>query len=338
MVRRSWILLTGAVCMGGLALVSVTGCAQAQEDARAQEVEPADAEPMMTFAFGGGSYLGVYLSDVEADDVRELSLKAERGARVEKVADESPAAEAGIEPNDVIVAWNDTPIESVAQLTRMVKETPAGRTVTFGVMRDGRQRDIEIEIGTRSSRGFAYGVGPDMERARIAYDRALGRMEGLQDRMDANVLHAYVIGRPRLGVSLQNLTPQLGEYFGVEDGEGALVSSVREDSPAEKAGFQAGDVIVRIGDASIEGPGDVMRAISEHEEGELEVTVVRDQKRRTLKATLEKPEAPAWEGTAPRIYVSPGNTSVRLGVPGPRGTPAMPVRASSWDDLAPTAL
>jgi C-terminal processing protease CtpA/Prc len=354
MVRRSWILLTSAVFMGMIALVSVTGCAQAQEEARAQESDTEEGEQRFTFAFGGGSYLGVYLSDVDAEDVSELGLKAERGALVESVADESPAAESGIEANDVILTWNDTPIESVAQLTRLVRETPAGRTVELGVMRDGRQRDIDVTVRKRSRQGYAYRIGPQMERAREAYGRALGRVEGLRDRFDAEHVRSFFTGRPRLGVSLQNLTPQLGEFFGIDTGEGALVTSVSDDSPAAKAGLRAGDVIVSVDGEAVEGPGGVMRAISKRDEGEVEITVMRDKKRRTISATLEKVEEGAWQGSGSHFYISPGSESVYLDLPHTIVLPSMPdvdipdivipdmpdveIRTIRAERLAPTAL
>ena len=324
MVRRSWLLLTSAAFMGTIALVSVTGCARAQDDARARESETEEAAPQFSFAFGGGSYLGVYLSDVDADDVRELELEAERGALIESVADESPAAEAGLQENDVIVTWNGSAIESVAQLTRLVRETPAGRTVKLGIMRDGRQRDIEVTVENRSAQAYAYGIGPQMERAREAYARAFGQVEGLRDRLGAEHIYSAFIGRPRLGVSLQSLTPQLGDFFGVDEGEGALVSSVSEDSPAAKAGLRAGDVIVSIAGQAVDGPGGVMQALAEQGAGEIEIIVVRDKKRRTLKATLEKAEEPEWRGSAPRIYVSPGSEAVHLDLPHTIVLPAAP--------------
>jgi membrane-associated protease RseP (regulator of RpoE activity) len=371
MVRRSWLLLTAAVFMGTTALVSVTGCARAQEEATAQESEGGGVG-RLSFAFGGGSYLGVYLSDVDAEAVSELGLKVERGARVESVADESPAAEAGIREDDVIVTWNEEPVESVAQLTRLVRETPAGRTVSLGVMRDGRERDISVTVRERSGLAYAYGVGPGMDRAREAYGRALERVEGLRDRLGAESFSGVFIGRPRLGVSLQNLTPQLGDYFGVGDGDGALITAVREESAAEQAGLKAGDVIIEVAGEPVDGPREVMREISRHEQGEIEITVVRDKKKRTLKATLEKAEDVEWRGSGPHIYLSPGRESVGLDMPHTivlpempdvvipevvipdipnveihavpasplllRGAPAAPVRAVPWERIVPTAL
>jgi hypothetical protein len=108
-------------------------------------------------------------------------------------------------------------------------------------------------------------------------------------------------GRGRLGVRLQGLTDQLGDYFGIEGGEGALVTSVTEDSPAAAAGIQAGDVIVAVGSKPVEGPGDVARAVRGAEAGPAEVTVIRDGQRRSFTVTLEEPA----EGDCENMLVAP---------------------------------
>lgn len=90
-----------------------------------------------------------------------------------------------------------------------------------------------------------------------------------------------------MGVELDDLNDQLGEYFGIEDGEGALVSKVRDDSPAAAAGLQAGDVIVSVNGESIEDSGEVHEAMNDTEpEQEIEVKIVRKGKNKTLKVTL----------------------------------------------------
>lgn len=94
-----------------------------------------------------------------------------------------------------------------------------------------------------------------------------------------------------LGVQLHELTDQLGDYFGVKDGDGALVEKVVEDSPAAKAGFEAGDVIVGVGDEDTDGPDDVIAAVRGHKPGdEVAFKVVRKGKEKTLKAELAERE------------------------------------------------
>jgi hypothetical protein len=85
--------------------------------------------------------------------------------------------------------------------------------------------------------------------------------------------------RPYIGVSLLDLTSQLGDFFGIDKSRGALIAEVREDSPAKEAGLKAGDVIVSIDEDEVFDSEDVRDLISEKESGDkVEVTVVRDKK------------------------------------------------------------
>ncbi len=90
-----------------------------------------------------------------------------------------------------------------------------------------------------------------------------------------------------LGVKLQDLTSQLRQYFKVKKDKGVLVSEVLKDSPAEKAGFKAGDVIIMVGDADIYNAGELTEAIWSYEPGkEVVVTVNRKGRLKRLKPTL----------------------------------------------------
>ena len=92
-----------------------------------------------------------------------------------------------------------------------------------------------------------------------------------------------------LGVSMMNLNEQLAEYFQVPAGSGVLITSVVEDSPAEKAGLKAGDVVLSVDGKDIDGPGDLRRAIRKHDpEESIEIEFQRDGSSRTVTATLAK--------------------------------------------------
>ena len=99
----------------------------------------------------------------------------------------------------------------------------------------------------------------------------------------------YRSGGGRLGITVEDLSDGLGDYFGVK--HGALVRSVTEGSPAAKAGLKAGDVITAVNGSTVEEPSDVSRAL-DHLEGDAEFTldVVRDKKPQTLKGKLERRE------------------------------------------------
>ena len=98
-------------------------------------------------AGGDGSYLGVRVSDVE--EGAEPST-AQEGVVVTEVVDGAPAAAAGIEAGDVIVEFDGERIRSARQLTRVVRETPAGRGVGATVFRDGARVNVNVTPGGRS--------------------------------------------------------------------------------------------------------------------------------------------------------------------------------------------
>lgn len=268
------------------------------------------APAVFSFRSGSGSYLGVYIREVSEDDVKRLGLSEERGALITELPEDGPAADAGLKTDDVIVSWNGSRIESAVQLTRVVGETPAGRSVEVGYVRDGRQRTAKVELADRSptvSSVFPHGGMDDNVRTRLEES-----LQGVRDRMhvlggdDGPLAHLFIRGG-RLGVGVQSLGDQLADYFGASEG-GALVTSVREDSPAEKAGLKAGDVILRVGGEEIEDPGDLMSEIGRADAGEVELRILRDKKERTLKATLPDRDEDVSFGSGNAYFFGPDMT------------------------------
>lgn len=191
---------------------------------------PVQAEPEdHVMIFAGQPRLGVRISDVTAGRLAELKLSAETGVAIEEVEEESPAAKAGLQKNDVILTFAGERVRSAAQLRRLVQETPAGRKVTLEINRGGQTRAVEVtlEEGARSRRS----------------EIRVPRIE--MPHFEIPEFHLFTRG-PRLGISADELTPQLADYFGVKQGKGILVREVMADSAAAKAGLKAGDVIVRV--------------------------------------------------------------------------------------------
>lgn len=260
----------------------------------APAVRAAPAPPaLMSLRVGNsGSYLGVYIREVTDEDVERLDLREERGALVTDVPDEGPAAEAGLQADDVIVSWNGADVESAAQMRRLVGETPAGRSVDLGYVRDGEQRTATVELAERSTSATRWSqrgeLGADV-RGRL--EESLGDAQfRLRELRDGHGNFRMFMHGGRLGIGIQNLGDQLAEYFGADDG-GVLVTSVRDDSPAAEAGLRAGDVIVRVDDEPVMDPGDLVREVGRSDAGEIELRILRDRKERTIRATLpERPE------------------------------------------------
>jgi len=212
------------------------------------------------------AWLGVQVSDVTPEKLAELKLKEEYGAIVTEVEEGSPAAAADLRKNDVILEFQGERVESVAKLQRLVRETPSGRTVRLLVSRDGGMQTLTAKLEQRK---------PSRAQIRIPPVRI--------PEFEIEIFGA----RPQLGISGDELTPQLAEYFGVKQGKGVLVREVTTGSPAQKAVLKAGDVIVRLDETPIEDMDDLRQALRGKKEGDtVSLTIVRERAETTLKVQL----------------------------------------------------
>jgi S1-C subfamily serine protease len=253
------------------------------------------------FVIKQGNYLGAYLEEVTPERVKELGLKEERGAIVMKVVPGSPAERAGLRENDVIVSFNGRQVESVRELQRLISETLPGRTVSIEVIRGGKPQKLTATLEKRSP-------GPplvDVETLEEVLKGAAERTKQLAERtkqMMPSIVGSYTFWsrRSRLGIGVETLTGQLAEYFGVKGG--VLITEVREDSPAARAGLRAGDVIVAVETENINDVRDLSLALSKRPEGPVTLRIVRDKREQTITVNLEKPQ-PARPRS--RWYLSP---------------------------------
>ncbi len=124
------------------------------------------------------------------------------------------------------------------------------------------------------------------------------------------------VSRGWLGVSIQRLTPELARSFGVKPGEGVLVSDVVDDTPAEKAGLRAGDIIVALNDESLDSHTELSQRIAALDPGDtVALELLRDGKRTTMDVTLAErpPQDGETEESAPPAQRAPARWGVRLG-------------------------
>lgn len=240
---------------------------------------PAPWQAMVNTQAAKRSFLGIGVAEIDASRAKDLKLKEVRGVEVTRVEEDSPAEKAGLKAGDVVLAYNGQQVIGTEQFVRLVRETPVGRTVEINVSRDGAPLTLTATIGSRDERGFHAVPKVDWNR--------LGReMEELREFKMPDIPRAYMSWRTStLGVEAESLDGQLADYFGVK--EGVLVRSVMKDSPAEKAGLKAGDVIVKVGEEKIKTPREVSSAIrSLRSKRTFPVTVIRNRKETTLSVTL----------------------------------------------------
>jgi serine protease Do len=228
---------------------------------------------------GTSSYLGVDISDVTTERLSELKLKEEKGVEVTMVDQDAPAGKAGIKEHDVILTLNGTTIESKAQLQRMIHETPAGRIVALGLSRDGQPLTIKVQLADKHKE-FSM-TGPNMKDFHVEIPEI-----HMPDIDIPSINMVMVTSSARSGLMVENITPQLGDFFGVKNGNGVLVRSVEKGSRAEKAGLRAGDVIVKINDQPVHDTSDFSHAVRTRNGGSVSVGVIRDRKEQNLNLTL----------------------------------------------------
>ncbi len=230
---------------------------------------------------GTGSYLGVDISDVTTERLSALKLKDERGVEVTMVDQDAPAGKAGLKEHDVILTMNGTNIESGAQLRRMIHETRPGRVVSFGISRDGQPLTIKVQLSDKG-KAFAKNFPHDFKFEMPA----IPAMPDLDLPMSVVVVHSSM----RSGLVVENLSPQLGEFFGAKNGKGVLVRSVDKGSVADKAGFHAGDVIVRVNDQTVHDTSDFTHALRSRSNNSVNVAIIREKKEQTLTLSLPQPK------------------------------------------------
>jgi len=266
-----------------LALLSVAANAENSPGDSKNEIFGFSSEDV-----GGNSYLGVDTRDVTPDRLGALKLKEERGVEVTMVDQDAPAGKAGLKEHDVILTVNGAEVESVEQLRRMIRETPPGRIVTLGLSRDGQPMTIKVQLADRkNSYAYGYSYGPKSKDFHFVMP-AMPPIPPMPDIGDIDVPVSIVVvhSSARSGLMVENLTPQLGDFFGTKNGQGVLVRSVEKGSRADKAGFRAGDVIVKINGEAIHDSSDFGEALRERKDNTASIGVIRDKKEVNLTITL----------------------------------------------------
>ena len=247
-------------------------------------VEPPSGTPWIFSSedTGTSSYLGVDIADVTTERMGALKLKEEKGVEVTMVDQDAPAGKAGIKEHDVILTMNGTNIESGAQLRRMIHETPPGRVVKLGLSRDGQPLTLQVQLADKHKEVMSW-PNPDVH-VNIPPIH-------VPDIDIPSINMVVVTSSARSGLMVENITPQLGEFFGVKDGNGVLVRSVEKGSRAEKAGFRAGDVIVKINNHAVHDTSDFSHAVKSRTGNSVSVGVMRDKKEQTLSLALPEKES-----------------------------------------------
>jgi serine protease Do len=274
-----------------------------------QEPAPAPEALAATF-FVAGNFLGVRTEEVTRENAQRYGLSGEpRGVGVREVVKGSPAEKAGLRANDVIVRFDGEPVTSVRKLTRLIEESAPEHVTRVTVLRGGAEQELSATLARREpfvsagAEGF-YGLSPDIvgDAMRNSEQWKLNEEKMREKWGEMARKHPGLFGSTRrIGVTTNALGKQLADYFGVT--HGVLINSVEENSPAEKAGLKAGDIVTEADGQKVEDADDLTRALSARQDGEVTLTVVRERKSRTVRVTPER-------RTAPQGLLTPGTFRV----------------------------
>jgi serine protease Do len=174
-------------------------------------------------------WLGVQVQRVTPELAKSFGLNRERGALVADVMPNTPAERAGIERGDVIIEFNGRKIEEMNDLPRIVANVSPGSEVPVKLMRKGQERTVRVKVD-------------EMKEERVAAAGS-GTIE------------------ESLGMTVQELTPEIARNLGMSDTKGIVVTNVEENSPADTAGIQRGDVILEMNQRKIDSLKDYQAAL-----------------------------------------------------------------------------
>lgn len=189
--------------------------------------------------------LGVGIQDLDKDLAKQFNLSDDNGALVTSVSPGSAAEKAGIQVGDVITGFNGKAIESSRDLRNRVGSVPPGAKVKLDLVRNGKPLTLAATIGEATPEAAAAeGAAPEQAA--------------------------------KLGLSVQPLTPELAQRYGLTEKTGLVIADVDPGSPAAQAGLQEGDLIVEVNRKRVTQVSELQSAVAaSRKEGSILLLVKR---------------------------------------------------------------
>jgi len=165
-------------------------------------------------------WLGVMIQSVTPELAKQFGLEKSEGALVAQVVEDSPAERAGIKREDIVIEFDRKRIHKMSELPKIVADTPVGKQVEVKIIRERREKTLQVKVG-------------ELKEERVA---KAGEFTTEKE----------------LGLTVQDLTPEIAKHLGIPEKAGVLVSEVKAGSPAHEAGIRRGDIIKEIDRQPIE--------------------------------------------------------------------------------------
>ncbi|MFA4915993.1 MAG: DegQ family serine endoprotease [Syntrophales bacterium] len=174
-------------------------------------------------------WIGVAVQDITEDILQGLNLKDRNGALIAEVFEGDPADKAGVKTGDVAVEVNGKKVKDTHEFSRVIASSHVGNKISVKVMRDGKEYTFQVVVAERKDETAIAGVR--------------GKSEGL-------------------GMTVQEITPEIARHLGVSSKTGVVVAEVQEGSPADEVGIRSGDIILQVNKVKISSLKDYLREIS----------------------------------------------------------------------------
>jgi serine protease Do len=198
-------------------------------------------------------WLGVMIQKITPELKDKLNLKENRGALVADVTSSGPADKAGIERGDVIISFDGKEIIEMNELPYLVASTPVGKVVKMEVIRQGRKKSLEVKMGKLK---------------------------------EEQVEEEPVEEESSLGMTVDEITPELARQFSLSEERGLVVVQVENNSPAGEAGIRRGDIILEIDQKPIRDIDEYIKKIRPYKKGDTILFLVK-RRQATLYLTLK---------------------------------------------------
>jgi serine protease Do len=161
-------------------------------------------------------YLGVHIQDVTPSLAKQFGLNQGGGVLIGDVSANTPAAKAGLQKGDIVTALNGQPVEAANQLQVQISQMPPGSSAKLSIWRDGKSRDVTVNLGELPETAEKAGTGESNQ----------GALEG---------------------VEAQDLTSDLSQQLNLPSGtHGVVVTQVDPSSPAASVGLERGMVVQEV--------------------------------------------------------------------------------------------
>lgn len=302
---KTSIGLVGTLAMGALALAIAPPAARAQSG----DIVRILGETRPLLHSNSKVYLGVELEDVSANKAQTLKLKDVHGALVTLIDHDAPAAQAGIQVNDVIVLLDGQKVDSVAQFWQMLYQYPAGKKVSVEISRNGDLQTLAVKLADR--RAVEHEVWDRIGNGGDVFPSAtpgMGLVKGGGDSPVSGGFHLPFFGSSlNVGALVEPLTSQMAEYLGVASG--LMVKQVARKSEAALAGLKSFDVILKVDAEKVTNVAGWDRALRSNQGKPIQVTILRDRKQQVLTLQVDSKHPQAKTEAAPAATSIPGTVS-----------------------------